>query len=244
MANSAQIIVKCQSGRVMSFGSTSITANTTTTLTTQGIGLNQTSGIDLGNALVGETITHAFGTVQAAVGSSAGINASFMFAYIEKPDGALAVPIEGGGHASACMPALVRPHRVQVGDLLKMQMTVQAADQVKASLVTYTAQGKCSVFQVSAVADTQTEIVDIQTGGSVGQSLANQQIVYSYATFPNLNGLNDDQGGNNFFFLEDPRGQLKDAYFPVNAFSAFRVKPVRGGVRVDQNDSLFVTWGS
>jgi len=244
MANSAQCIVKCASGRVMSFGNTSITANTTTELQTQGIGLNQTASISLGNALVGETITHAFMTVQAATGSSAGINASYLFGFIEKPDGALSVPIEGGGHVSACMPQLVRPHRVQVGDLLKMQMTVQSATEVKANLVTYAASGKCSVFQVTAVADTKTEIVDVQTGGTIGQSMAGQTIIYAYATFPNLNGINDDQAGNNFFFLENSQGQLKDAFFPMNAFSGFKVVPVMGRTRIDQNDTLSVTWGS
>lgn len=244
MANSAQCIVKCASGRVMSFGNTSITANTTTELQTQGVGLNQTSSISLGNALVGEVITHAYITVQAATGSSAGISASFMLGFIESPSGALACPVEGGGHASACMPALIKPHRVQVGDLLKMQMTVQSATEVKASLVTYASSGKCSVFQVTAVADTKTEIVDLQTGGTIGQSMAGQSIVYAYATFPNLNGLNDDQAGNNFFFLENSQGQLKDAYFPVNAFSAFKVNPIRTAIRIDQNDTLSVTWGS
>ena len=63
MANSIQVVVKCQSGRVMVFGDTNVTASTTTTLKSQGVGLNQTDNIDLGNALVGETITHAFGTV-------------------------------------------------------------------------------------------------------------------------------------------------------------------------------------
>lgn len=243
MANSVQCIVKCASGRVMSFGNTSVTSETTTTLQTQGIGLNQTASVDLGNALVGELITNAYMTVSAEIGSSAGINAVYMFGYIEKPDGAISVPIEGGGNQSSCMPALVKPHRVQVGDLLKMQMTVQTASTKKANYIAYTSSGKCSVFQVTAVADTKTEILDLQTGGSIGQSLAGQQIIYGYATFGNLNGLNDDQAGNNFFFLENSQGQLKDAIFPNSPFSGYKVKPL-AGVRIDQNDTLSVTWGS
>jgi hypothetical protein len=242
MANSIQVVVKCQSGRVMVFGDTNVTASTTTTLKSQGVGLNQTDNIDLGNALVGETITHAFGTVTAATTTS--FTVAYLFGVIENPDGSLAVPIEGGGSSSSCMPKLVRPLRVQVGMLLKVQLAVSSATAVKASFVTYTSSGKCNVFQVSAVADTETEITDLFTGGSIGQSLANQVITYSYATYPNSNGLNDDQAGNNFFFIEDSAGQLKDAIFPKCAKGNQKVSPLMGALRIMQNDTLKVTWGS
>ena len=63
MANSIQVSVLCASGRVAVFADTNVTENTTTTLQTGGVGLNQTSGVDLGNFLVGETIVSAFATV-------------------------------------------------------------------------------------------------------------------------------------------------------------------------------------
>ncbi len=242
MANSVQCIVKCASGRVMSFGDTSVAANTTTTLQTQGIGLNQTGSVDLGNALVGETILGAYMTVTAA--TSVSHTVSYLFGYIENPDGSISTPIEGGGCYSSCMPKLVRPHRVRVGDLLKMQLDVSSSTSVKANYVALTASGKCSVFQVTAVADTETEIVDLQTGGTIGQSLAGQTIIAGYATFPNLYGLNDDQGGNNFFFIENAQGQLKDAIFPSNPKGQGKVEMLRYPLRIGQNDVLKVTWGS
>ena len=82
------------------------------------------------------------------------------------------------------------------------------------------------------------------TGGSIGQSLAGQTIVYSYATFPNSNGLNDDQAGNNFFFIEGSSGQLKDCIFPKAAKGNQKVSPLMGALRIEQNDTLKVTWGS
>jgi len=242
MANSIQVVVKCASGRIMVFGDTNVTASTTTTLQSQGVGLNFTNGIDLGNALTGETITHAFGTVTAATTTS--FTVAYLFGYIENPDGSIAVPIEGGGSSSSCMPKLVKPLRVQVGMLLKIQLAVSSATAVKASYVAYCQSGKCSVFQVSAVADTETEIVDVVTGGSIGQSLAGQTILYSYATFPNSNGLNDDQAGNNFFFIEGSSGQLKDCIFPKAAKGNQKVSPLMGALRIEQNDTLKVTWGS
>ncbi len=242
MANSVQCIVKCASGRVMSFGDTDVTGSTTTTLKTQGIGLNQTGSIDLGNALVGETITNAFMTVTGA--TTASITVSYLFGFIENPDGSIAVPVEGGGCYSGCMPALVRILRVSVGMLLKMQLAVSNSTSARASYVAYAASGKCSVFQVAAVADPETEIVDLQTGGSIGQSMAGQTIVGGYVTFPNLYGVNDDQGGNNFFFIENSQGQLKDALFPVNAKEYAKVEMLRYPLRINQNDVLKVTWGS
>jgi hypothetical protein len=242
MTNSIQVVVQCASGRTMSFGVTDVTDNTLTTLVTQGVGLNQTSAIDLGNALPGETIVRAYGTVTAA--TTASITVSYNFGYIENSDGSIALPIEGGGCLSGDMPSVCRPLRVTVGMLLKAQLNVATATSKSASLVAYCASGKTAVFNVTAVADTKTEMVDVITGGTIGQSLAGQRIIKSYATFSNLYGLNDDQGGNNFYFMENAQGQLKGTFFPVLANGYGQVKMVDSGIPVLQNDSLSVTWGS
>lgn len=242
MANSIQVSVKCASGRVAVFSDTNVTENTLTTVTSGGVGLNQTSGIDLGNFLVGETITHAFATVTAATTASA--TAAFALGFVEQPDGSIAVPIEGGGSASGCMPMLCRPIRVTVGMLLKIMLAQSDASNVQASLVAYCASGKTSVFTVTAVADTKTAIVDITTGGSIGQSLAGQTIVKYYATFTNSNGLNDDQGGNNFYYIESSQGTLKGTMFPVLASLYGKVEQVPTRIPILQNDTLSVMWGS
>lgn len=242
MAQSISVSVLCASGRVAVFADDSVAENTTTTLQTGGTGLNQTSGVDLGNFLVGETITHAFATVTAATTNAA--VSSYLFGFIENPDGSIAVPIEGGGAFSSSMPALCRPIRVTVGMLLKIALAQSDASQVQASVVAYCASGKTSVFTVTAVADTKTAIVDITTGGTIGQSLAGQRIVKYYATYPNSNGLNDDQGGNNFYYVESSQGQLKATMFPINAFSYGKTKLIESNIPILQNDTLSVMWGS
>ena len=242
MAHGIQTIVQCASGRVMSFGNVDLTDNTTTTLVTQGIGLNQTAGIDLGNALVGETVVSAFSTVTSATTGSPVV--AYNFGYIENPDGSIAVPIEGGGPLSSGMEKLCRPIRITVGMLLKVRLNVASATSKSATLVAYCASGKTAVLNVTAVADTKTEMVDVITGGTIGQSLAGQRIIKTYATFSNIYGLNDDQGGNNFYFMENAQGQLKGAFFPGLLSQYGKVDMVDSGIPVLQNDSLSVTWGS
>ena len=242
MANSIQVSVLCQSGRVAVFSDDNVSAKTTTTLQTGGVGLNQTSGVDLGNFLVGETIIAAYGTVQAA--TTVGAFASYLLGFIENPDGSIAVPIEGGGNNTSDMPMLCKPVRVTVGMLLKIQMDVSSTSTVSASVVAYCASGKTSVFNVQAGADARTAIVDITTGGSIGQSLSNQRIVKYYATFDALYGANDAQDGLNFFFIESSQGQLKSTLFPTNAKGPQRTVLVECNIPIAQNDTLSVTWGS
>jgi len=242
MANVVQAVFQCASGRYVSFSDTSVTDNTTTTLKTGGVGLNQTANLDFGNALVGETVVAGF--IMTNAGTTGSVAATFSFGYIENPDGSVAVPVQGGGCYSNQLPMLCKPIRVTVGMLLKCQTTTSDATEVKANVAVVCASGKSAIFQVSAVADTETEIVDLITGGSIGQSLANQRIVKMYATFGNLYGLNDDGGGNSFFFIESPQGQLKGAIMPINAREGWYAEYSNYGIPIGQNDTLKVTWGS
>jgi len=242
MANVVQAVFQCASGRYVSFSDTSVTDNTTTTIKTGGVGLNQTSGLDFGDALVGEVVVAGFVATNAATSGS--VAATFSFAYIENPDGSVAVPVQGGGCYANQLPQLCRPIRVTVGMILKCQTTTSDATEVKANVAIYCASGKSAIMQVSAVADTETEIVDLITGGSIGQSLAGQRIVKMYSTFGNLYGSNDDGGGNCFFFIESPQGQLKGATFPVNAREGWYADYGMYSIPIGQNDTLKVTWGS
>ena len=240
MTTSIQCVVQCASGRVVSFDDANVTDNTITTLQTGGTGLNQTENIDLGNALVGEVITAAFCTVTGQAAAS--ITQSFLFAYIENPDGSLAVPIEGGGCYASCMPPLVRPVQVRVGHLIKFMTSVGNSAAVKANVIAHAASGKTSCFSVTAVDATKTELVDVQTGGSIGQSMAGEVITHLYSTFPNLYGLNESAGGLNFIYIENSQGQLKKAIFPANPKEYMKVKMEKLALRIDQNDSMNVLY--
>jgi hypothetical protein len=242
MANSIQVSVLCASGRIASFGDNNMSERTTTTLQTSGTGLNQTSGIDLGNFLVGETIVAAFATCTAA--TTVADTVGFMYAFVENADGSIAVPIEGGGNKAGCMPMLCKPVRVQVGMLLKGALAIVDTTATDASLVAYCASGKTSVFTVAAVADTKTAIVDVTTGGTIGQSLAGQRVVKYYATFTGIYGINDDQGGNNFYYAESSQGQLKGTFFPQVVRAPIKTEMVACNIPILQNDTLSVMWGS
>ena len=128
--------------------------------------------------------------------------------------------------------------------LLKGALAITDATATDASLVAYCASGKTSVFTVAAVADTKTAMVDITTGGTIGQSLAGQRVVKYYATFTNLYGINDDQGGNNFYYAESSQGQLKGTFFPKGVRGFGKVEMIPCNIPILQNDTLSVMWGS
>ena len=244
MANVVQVVARMASGRVASLYDAAVSDNTTTALSTGGPGLNQTSGLSFGQAFPGETITHIAATVQG--GASAALNV----VYIEGGNGQCkyVVPIGGGG--SGELPAVLFPIKVEVGDIVNARACTADATEKDAILGIMCSDRTCAVFQVTAVADTKTELINLIQGSTTfGQALAGKTAVAGFATYNNSGGLNDDGAGNNFFYVEDSAGLLKAAYFPqivrnggvyTNGFTEFN----KLTYRIEQNDSAYVMWGS
>jgi hypothetical protein len=199
--------------------------------------LSQTSGIQIGQAYAGLVATHAFAICQE-VGAATG---QLLHAYFVSPSGAIMVPIEGGRTGYAGMKPLYRPVRMEPG------VTVFGAAQIASDSATLVASAslcspqKCDVFAVVAVDTTNTELVSIQTGATLGQSLNNCTVDYMFATYAGTT-LNEAGAGVNAFFLTASDGKLKGLIPPETGASQSNMTslPVTYPVRVLQNDGLFV----
>lgn len=180
-------------------------------------------------------------------------NQCFASGHILGPTGQMITPVQGGDYAGVGLPKLKRPVRCVPG--VKLFVTTdEGADAVSlASMAVYCASGKSAIFSVKAVDATKTELVDVLTGGSVGQSLAGERIICSYQTYPATKGLNDNQAGNSGFYIESSDGQLKLMVPPVAGHSSGSSgNYLQGsspyveysvGIPIDQNDTLSVMAG-
>ncbi len=241
MANVVQISVRFASGKVGSLYNSSVTDNTTTEITTGGTGLNQTGSLSFGQAFVGETITHIGATVEGNAASA------FNVCYLESGIGTVLYPIQISGGGAGQMHPVLFPIKVAVGQQVQARVSTSDATEKDACMAVICSDRTCAVFQVTAVADTKTEMTNLLSSTTTfGQTLAGKQITHAYATFTNSGGLNDDGGGNNFFYAENSAGILKGTWYtdaPVNQTG----HPARWQTlpcSVDQNDSLYVMWGS
>ena len=242
MANIVQVTARMSDGRIASLYDSSVSDNSTTAISTGGSGLAQTSGLSLGQAYPGSTVTHIGATVEGG-GSSA-----FNIAFIEGGNGQCkyVIPISGGGTGE--MPACVFPVKLDVGDICKVRVCTSDATEVDACVGVLYSDRSAAVFQVAAVADTKTELTNLIQGTTTwGQTAAGKVATHYYATYNNSGGLNDDGAGNNFFYVEDSAGQLKGVMYPQICRNTAYPGPTEWTqipIPVAQNDSLFVMWGS
>ena len=72
------------------------------------------------------------------------------------------------------VPALCKPYRLQAGDKVRV-MNNTAADR-EGSLSVYTNTGKSRIFHVTPSGGATNELVDLQTGNSIGDTLQGETI--------------------------------------------------------------------
>lgn len=205
MATAVYAFGQFSDGTFGSFANASVTAETSTEIQTGGVGINQASGVSLGQAFAGKTLV----AMSVLVQGDDAQNECFASGHILGPTGQMLTPVQGGDYSGVGLPRLKRPVRCVPG--VKLFVTTdQGADAVSlASMAVYCASGKSAIFSVKAVDATKTAMIDVLTGGSVGQSLAGEKIVCSYQTYPATKGLNDNQAGNSGFYIESSEGSLK-----------------------------------
>jgi hypothetical protein len=241
MASNISIFLKFSDGTFGSLRSTVTESSSAfgeySEITTEGGDLNQTAGVSVGQAFPGKVCTHAF----AKCATDSATTACLVAAYFEATDGSIMVPIQGGGSSQSGMPQLKKPVRMATGIVAKAALQ-DAADAVQiASLAVYCASGKSDVFAALAVDDTPTAMVNPQ-GKTIGQALDGQTIVCAYATYAATNGLDDNDGGVNAFYIESSAGVLKGMYPPTKGNNGDGPVPyVEYPVRIVQNDTLTVT---
>jgi len=88
-------------------------------------------------------------------------------------------------------PALCQPYTLRAGDIVRV-MTQTAADR-GASAAVYTARGVSRIFHVTPSGGATNELVDLQTGNSIGDTLQGDRITKWYGTSVDGN-LIEDQG--------------------------------------------------
>jgi len=105
---------------------------------------------------------------------------SISYAYILRQGLVAAlIPIGSKGQAQF-QDALCAPIRLQAGDKVRV-MTNTATDR-EASLCVYTSSGTSRIFVDTPTGAATNELLDLQTGNSIGDTLQGQRIVKAFAT--------------------------------------------------------------
>jgi len=201
----------------------------------QGGDLAQTANVSLGQAYTGMTISHAF----ASVVTQNALTARLLYAYLVGPDGAIIVPIQGGGLYNAQMMPLYKPVRLTTGCRAWGAWQAASDSATLIASVSICSPRKCDVFTVTAVDGANTELLN-KDGATVGQSMNGIVAQKMWGVYPSTHGLNENLGGVSTLFITASDGSLK-ALIPASQGSGFDINhSVDYPVRINQNDGLFV----
>jgi len=111
------------------------------------------------------------------------------------------IPWSVKGAVSDGTPALCQPYTLRAGDIVRC-MNNTAADR-EAAMACYTASGVSRIFVVTPSSGTTNELVDLQTGNSIGDTLQGQRIVKWFGTSVDGNKI-ETQG----FYVVDALGNV------------------------------------
>jgi len=111
------------------------------------------------------------------------------------------IPWSVKGAVSDGSPALCQPYTLRAGDIVRV-MNNSAADR-EASMAVYTASGVSRIFKVTASTGATNELVDLQTGNSIGDTLQGQRITKWFGT--SVDGAKIETQG---FFVVDALGNV------------------------------------
>lgn len=249
MATAIYAFAQFSDGTFGSFANASVTAETATEIQTGGTGINQASGVSIGQAFAGKTLV----AISCQVQTDDLVTGKFSYAYLLGPTGEMLCPVQGGNSSGVGLPRLKRPVRMAPGVKLFAAFDTAADAVALASMAVYCASGKSAIFAVKAVDATKTAMVDVLTGATIGQSLAGQRIVCTYQGYPADKGLNDNQAGNSGFYIESSDGALKLMVSPSGGSASTGDGNYTGGslpwveypvaIPIGQNDTLSVMAG-
>jgi len=111
------------------------------------------------------------------------------------------IPWSVKGAVSDGSPALCQPYTLRAGDIVRV-MNNTAADR-EAAMAVYTASGTSRIFKVTASGGATNELVDLQTGNSIGDTLQGQRITKWFGT--SVDGAKIETQG---FFVVDALGNV------------------------------------
>ena len=148
--------------------------------------------MNVGDYAPGKTVTHALVSCDNGVG----------FCYILSMGLVAAIiPWSVKGAVSDATPALCQPYVLKAGDIVRC-MNNTAADR-EAAMACYTASGVSRIFKVTPTGGATNELVDLQTGNSIGDTLQGQRIVKWFGTSVDGNKI-ETQG----FYVVDALGNV------------------------------------
>ncbi len=101
------------------------------------------------------------------------------------------IPWSVAGAVVDGQPALCQPYTLRAGDIVRV-MTQGASDR-GASAAVYTARGVSRIFHVTPSGGATNELVDLQTGNSIGDTLQGDRVVKWFGTSVDGNKI-EDQG--------------------------------------------------
>jgi len=254
MATAIYAFGQFSDGTFGSFANYDVTVETAEEIQTGGVGINQASGVSLGQAFANKTLV----ALSCLVQTDDAITGSFCYGYIQGPTGEMLCPVQGGNFGGVGLPRLKRPVQCVPGVKLfaAWDLVADAGTQL-GSMAVYCASGKSAIFTAKGVDATKTSMTDVLTGSTIGQALANQRMVCSYQTYPAVKGLNDNQAGNSGFYVESSDGALKVMIPPSTSGGAVSatggagsyLQGVTGWVEypvaipISQNDTLSIMSG-
>ena len=111
------------------------------------------------------------------------------------------VPWSVKGAVTSGGPRLCAPYTLKAGDIVKV-MNNTAADR-EAAMAVYTARGVSRIFHVTPTGGATNELVDLQTGNSIGDTLQGDSIVKWFGTSVDAAKI-ETQG----FFVVDALGNV------------------------------------
>ena len=150
------------------------------------------SAQNVGDYAPGKTVTSALVSCDNGVGYCYILSQGLVAAII---------PWSVKGAVSDGTPALCQPYVLKAGDIVKC-MSQTAADR-GASAAVYTASGTSRIFHVTASGGATNELVDLQTGNSIGDTLQGQRIVKWFGTSVDGNKI-ETEG----FYVVDALGNV------------------------------------
>ena len=150
------------------------------------------SSMDVGDYAPGKTVTAGLVSCDNGVGYVYILSQGLVAAII---------PWSVKGAVSDGTPALCQPYTLKAGDIVKV-MNNTAADR-EASMAVYTARGVSRIFHVTPTGGATNELVDLQTGNSIGDTLQGDRIVKWLGT--SVDGSKIETQG---FFVVDALGNV------------------------------------
>ena len=111
------------------------------------------------------------------------------------------IPWSVKGAVSDGSPALCQPYTLKAGDIVRCMNSTAAARL--AAMAVYTASGTSRIFKVLVSGGATNELVDLQTGNSIGDTLQGQRITKWFGTSVDGNKI-ETQG----FFVVDALGNV------------------------------------